>query len=169
MQDPVAKIVPTILGQLNSVAAGVINGVVGTVENVNEGLIGLTPLSKIFPASAKYKRELIAGRTPSDELKRAFVAERSERMGQMLHKRAPDEPTVTVTGAVATSTVGQTGSTTTQTITSVIVQTSTLTSGVATVGAGGVRSTITAPASTRTINVNVPIAVTTKTQTKSIT
>ncbi|KAK3116912.1 hypothetical protein LTR53_002208 [Teratosphaeriaceae sp. CCFEE 6253] len=169
VQDPIAKIVPTILGQLNDVAAGIINGLTGTVEDATEGLIGLTPLSQLKTASAKYKRAIIEGRTPSAELKRAFVAERRERMGRVLRKRAPDEPTVTVTGAVATSTVGQTASTRTQTVTSVVVQTSTLTSGVATVGSGGTRSTVAALASTRTVNVNVPIAVVTSTRVKRVT
>ncbi|KAK3117525.1 hypothetical protein LTR53_001042 [Teratosphaeriaceae sp. CCFEE 6253] len=169
VQDPIAKIVPTILGQLNDVAGGIINGLTGTVEDATEGLIGLTPLSQLKTASAKYKRAIIEGRTPSAELKRAFVAERRERMGRVLRKRAPDEPTVTVTGAVATSTVGQTASNRTQTVTSVVVQTSTVTSGVATVGAGGTRGTVTAPASTWTVNVNVPIAVVTSTQIKRVT
>ncbi|KAK3621560.1 hypothetical protein LTR56_022735 [Elasticomyces elasticus] len=166
VRDPIAQIVPTILGELNNVAAGVIGGALGDVDRTVNGLIGLLSGS----ASAKFKRAVAEGQTPSEELKRAFVEERRERLAQGLHKRAPDEPTITVTATnVATSTASQTGATTTQTVTVVVSQTSTVTSGVATVGTAGTRSTVTASALTRTITVNVPIAVATKTQTKMIT
>ncbi|KAK4954561.1 hypothetical protein LTR10_007994 [Elasticomyces elasticus] len=166
VRDPIAQIVPTILGELNNVAAGVIGGALGDVDKNVNGLIGLLSGS----ASAKFKRAIAEGQTPSEELKRAFVEERRERLAKGLHKRAPDEPTITVTATnVATSTASQTGATTTQTVTVVVSQTSTVTSGVATVGTAGTQSTVTASALTRTITVNVPIAVATKTQTKMIT
>ncbi|TKA65208.1 hypothetical protein B0A55_09011 [Friedmanniomyces simplex] len=170
VKDPVAQIVPTVLGELDSVASGIIHGLQGSVGNIAGGLIGLGSIRKRSSISAEYKRAVLEGRTPSDELKRAFVEDRNERMAKMLHKRAPDQPTITVTASnVATSTNSQVAATTTQTVTVFVSQTSTLTSGVATVGGAGQRSTVTAAASTRTITVNAPIAIVTSTQTKHTT
>ncbi|KAK0879414.1 hypothetical protein LTR87_006796 [Friedmanniomyces endolithicus] len=165
VKDPIAQIVPTVLGALDSVASGVINGLQEDVA----GLIGLSSILKRSSGSAAYKRAILEGRTPSDELKQAFVEDRNQRMAKVLHKRAPDQPTVTVTATnAATSTISQVGATTTQTITVVVSQTSTLTSGIATVDASGQRSTVTAAASTRTTTVNVAIAMVTSTQTKHL-
>ncbi|KAK0977672.1 hypothetical protein LTS16_015346 [Friedmanniomyces endolithicus] len=149
VKDPIAQIVPT--------------------EDV-AGLIGLSSILKRSSGSAAYKRAILVGRTPSDELKQAFVENRNKRLAKVLHKRAPDQPTITVTATnAATSTISQVGATTTQTVTVVVSQTSTSTSGIATVDADGQRSTITAVASTRTTTVNVAIAMVTSTQTKHLT
>ncbi|KAK0938864.1 hypothetical protein LTR29_009598 [Friedmanniomyces endolithicus] len=155
VKDPIAQIVPTVLGALDSVASGVIHGL---------------SILKRSSGSAAYKRAILVGRTPSDELKQAFVENRNKRLAKVLHKRAPDQPTITVTATnAATSTISQVGATTTQTVTVVVSQTSTSTSGIATVDADGQRSTITAVASTRTTTVNVAIAMVTSTQTKHLT
>lgn len=168
VEDPVAQIVPTILGQLDNVAASVIQDVGTVSDSILDGLIGFTSLSKRdhWPASAKFKRAIIEGRTPDAELKRAFVRERHERLARMPRKRAPDQATTTVTASdVATSTVEETGSIQTQTITSIVVSTTTLTSGVATASGEDGASTVTAPASTRTITTQAPFVLTTTTKT----
>ncbi|KAK1811817.1 hypothetical protein LTR12_013828 [Friedmanniomyces endolithicus] len=166
VKDPIAQIVPTVLGALDSVASGVIHGLQDDVA----GLIGLSSILKRSSGSAAYKRAILEGRTPSDELKQAFVKDRNERLAKVLHKRAPDQPTITITATnVATSTISQLGATTTQTVTVVVTQTSTSTSGIATVDTSGQRNTVTAAASTRTSTINVAIAMVTSTQTKHLT
>lgn len=173
LPDPIASILPTVLGQLDSSIQNIITNSNNAVVDTLGGLIGLFPLKKRdeLTASAKFKREIIEGRTPDAELKAAFVKERKAR-SQKIQKRAPDQPTITVTATtgISTVTIGSTAATSTQTITTTVIITSTVTSGVATVGNGqtGVQ-VVTAPAKTNTITVLVPIAVTTKTQTKTTT
>lgn len=174
VQDPVASIVPTILGDLNDVARSVIEDVASVSSYINQGLIGLTSsLLKRddWPASAKFKRAILEGRKPELDIKQAFVRERHERLARGMRKRAPDEATVTVTASdVSTSTIESTASTQTQTVTDTEFSTTTLTSGIATVSgsAAGVRTT-TAPASTRTITVQAALAVVTETRTRTST
>ncbi|KAF2719942.1 hypothetical protein K431DRAFT_271721 [Polychaeton citri CBS 116435] len=106
MVDPVAVIKPTILpGDLNAVAASVIEG---AASNIICGLLGCKraalPAPTAAPAlsgSAKFRREIIAGRTPSDEIKRQYVAERHARLhANGLERRFPDAPIVTSTASI---------------------------------------------------------------------
>lgn len=167
VQDPVATILPSILGELDNTIADLLhlnNQILGNLG----GLIGL---NKIFgrdasPASVKFKRALIEGRTPGEELKRAFIKERSLEL-QKLNKRAPDPRTTTITATegIVTSTVSNDAQPTTQTITQ--TNTVTITSTPAPVTAG--RSTVTAPGQTRTRQIVLPIVNTTKYQTKTTT
>jgi len=164
VKDPVAHILPTILGTLDNTVAGLINldaGVIGKVVHSVSDVLGRRDSASL--ASAKFKRAILEGRHPSAELKRAYVQERSARL-KKLQKRAPDEPTSTVTANsdIQTSTV-LASTTVTQTVVDTITSSMTVTSGVATVGTGVM--TITASASTRTIRVQVPIAVVSTTQT----
>ncbi|KAI7658353.1 hypothetical protein KC322_g17832, partial [Hortaea werneckii] len=174
VQDNVASIVPTILGELDDVARDIIQDV-GTVSNyITQGLIGLFSLGKrdeVWPASLQFKRAILEGLSPDEELKRAFVRERHERLARGLRKRAPDQATTTVTASdVATSTVEKTGSTQTQTVTETVSSTSTITSGVASVdGQGSGGRTATASASTRTVTIQRVFATTTVTRTRSST
>lgn len=166
VKDPIATIIPTVLGNLNSIAEEVIN--------LNKGIIGGI-LGKAFKpfgrsrtnAGFHFKREILEGRVPSEELKKAFVAERAEHLKRdALVKRAPDARTVTVTDdTVVTSTVSDVKSTTTQTITTTVESTTTSTPPPVTAGP----VTVTAQQSTRTKQVNQPIVVTTKTQTFTTT
>lgn len=166
VKDPIASIVPYVLGDLNHIVEDVIN--------LNKGIIGgilgkvFTPFGKSrFNAGFHFKREILAGRTPSEELKKAFVAERAANLKRdALNKRAPDERTKTVTDDTpVTSTVLITGAATTQTITT--TQESTTTSTPAPVTAAPI--TVTAKQQTKTKQVNLPIVVTTQTRTYTTT
>ncbi|RMY77084.1 hypothetical protein D0863_01551 [Hortaea werneckii] len=174
VQDNVASILPTILGELDDVARDIIQDVGSVSDYITQGLIGLFSLSKrdeVGPASLQFKRAILEGLSPDEELKRAFVRERHERLARGLRKRAPDQATTTVTASdVATSTVEKTGSTQTQTITETVSSTSTITSGIALVdGQGSGGRTATASASTRTVTIQRVFATTTVTRTKSST
>ncbi|QIW96493.1 hypothetical protein AMS68_002011 [Peltaster fructicola] len=104
IKDPLASLIPSVLGELNAVASSVINGGRKRSEP--------TPL----PALAKFKRELLEGRTVNEETKAAFVEAR--RAALKLAKRAPDAPTITVTPqpVYVTSTVTAESTTVTQTL-----------------------------------------------------
>lgn len=162
VKDPIASIVPTVLGPLNSIVEDVIN--------LNKGIIGGI-LNKAFKpfgrsrtnAGFHFKREILEGRVPSEEIKKAFVAERRELLAKnALVKRAPDARTKTVTYDTAvTSTISDVAPATTQTITTTVESTTISTPPPVTAGP----ITITAKQSTRTKQINLPIVVTTKTQT----
>jgi hypothetical protein len=163
VKDPIASIIPTVLGDLN--------GIVEEVINLNKGIIGGI-LGNLFGKSRTnsgfhFKREIAAGRNPSEELKKAFVAERAANLKRnALDKRGIDQRTVTVTDDTAvTSSVLITGAATTQTITT--TQESTITTTPRPVTAGPV--TVTANQSTRTKQVNLPIVITTQTRTYTTT
>jgi hypothetical protein len=166
VKDPIASIVPYVLGDLNHIVEDVIN--------LNKGIVGgvlskiLHPFGKSrFNAGFHFKREILAGRTPTEELKAAFVAERAANLKRdSLGKRAPDERTKTVTDDTpVTSTIIMTGAATTQTITT--TQESTITSTPPPVTAAPI--TVTAKQSTKTKQVNLPIVVTTQTSTYTTT
>ncbi|KAF2167191.1 hypothetical protein M409DRAFT_22620 [Zasmidium cellare ATCC 36951] len=118
--DPLAKIVPSILGtELDNLVAGLI----GAVETV---LDDLKPRATQLPASAKFRKAIIEGRAIDEELKRAFVKERAAFLhgADAIAKRHPDSETSTVyTG----STTYTTYSTTTYTETATAYATSTST------------------------------------------
>jgi len=170
VKDPIASIVPYVLGDLNHIVEDVINlnkGIVG-------GLLGkiLNPFGRSRRTSSKlsgfhFKREILEGRTPSEELKQAFVAERAANLKRdALVKRAPDELTKTVTDETpVTSTILVTGAATTQTITT--TQEATVTSTPPPVTAAPI--TVTASQQTKTKKVNLPIVVTTQTRTYTTT
>lgn len=171
VKDPIASIVPYVLGDLNHIVEDVIN--------LNKGIVGgilgkvLNPFGRNRKSTSKFssafhfKREILEGRTPSEELKKAFVAERAANLKRdALEKRAPDERTKTVTNDTpVTSTILVTGAATTQTITT--TQESTITSTPPPVTAAPV--TVTAKQSTKTKQVNLPIVVTTQTRTFTTT
>lgn len=173
VKDPIASVVPYVLGDLNNIVDQVLNG----NGNGNKGLIGGI-FSKIFGGNRKttttnrlsgfhFKREILEGRTPSEELKQAFVAERAANLKRdALVKRAPDDRTKTVTDETpVTSTILVTGAATTQTITT--TQQATITSTPPPVTAAPI--TVTAKQSTKTKQVNLPIVVTTQTRTYTTT
>lgn len=166
VKDPIASVVPYVLGDLNHIVEDVIK--------LNKGIVGgilnkvFHPFGKSrFNAAFHFKREILEGRTPSEELKKAFVAERSENLKRRaLEKRAPDDRTKTVTlETPITSTISETGAATTQTIST--TQSSTITSTPPPVTAGPV--TVTAKQVTKTKQVKLPIVITTKTQTYTTT
>lgn len=105
IKDPLASLIPSILGPLNAVASSVIN-------SGNQKRAEPTPL----PLLAKFKRELLEGRTLSEDSKAAFVEARKAAL-QKLAKRAPDAPTITTTPSpvYVTSTVTAMSTTVTQT------------------------------------------------------
>ena len=164
--DPIASIVPSVLGELNQVVENILDLNRGILSGLG-GLIGLNRISaRDLPASAKFKREIIAGRSPSAELKAAFVKERRALLEKRnIGKRAPDEATTTVTATdLVTSTVGSQVPTTTQTITSTQTNFVTVTP---TVTAGPV--TVTASGRTTTRTRNDAIVQVTRTQTRTTT
>ena len=167
VRDPVASIVPTVLGDLNEMVENIINGHKSLIGGIFGGIFSKSRFNSAF----HFKRELAAGRSPSEELKKAFVAERAANLKQKrqalgLGKRAPDDRTKTVTDDHPfTSTISEVGSATTQTITT--TQQTTVTSTPPPVTAGPV--TVTGEQVTRTRNVNIPVVVTTKTQTYTTT
>ncbi|KAL1585916.1 hypothetical protein WHR41_04974 [Cladosporium halotolerans] len=166
VKDPIASIVPYVLGDLNHIVEDVIN--------LNKGIIGGV-LDKVFHpfgrsrfnAGFHFKREILAGRTPSEELKKAFVAERSEKLKrEALGKRAPDARTKTVTDETpVTSTVDLTAPATTQTVYTTVSSTTTSTPPPVTAGP----VTTTARQITKTKQINLPIVVTTNTRTYTTT
>jgi len=167
VKDPVATILPSILGELDQT----IENLLDLNKNILGDIGGLIGLNRIFgrdatPASAKFKRAIIEGRQPGEELKRAFVKERSLEL-KKLNKRAPDQRTVTVTATegLPTTTVLNNAPTTTQTITQTNTQTVTVTPAPVTAG----RVTVTAKRQTKTRQVNLPIVNTTKYQTRTTT
>lgn len=167
IKDPVASIVPSILGELDQTVENLLN----LNKNILGDVGGLIGLNRIFgrdatPASAKFKRAIIEGRQPGEELKRAFVKERSAELKKM-NKRAPDQRTVTVTATegLPTTTISNDAPTTTQTITQTNTETVTVTPAPVTAG----RVTVTAPGQTRTRQINLPIVNTTKYQTRTTT
>lgn len=164
--DPIASIVPSVLGELNQVVENILDLNRGILSGLG-GLIGLNRISaRDMPASAKFKREIIAGRSPSAELKAAFVKERRMLLEKRnIGKRAPDEPTITVTATdLVTSTIGSQVPTTTQTITSTQTNYITLHP---TVTAGPVTVTAAGRTTTKT-KVNAIVQIT-KTQTRTTT
>lgn len=46
--------------------------------------------------SARFKDDILQARCPNTELKKAFVQERAAKLKQLV-KRAPDQPTITIT------------------------------------------------------------------------
>lgn len=118
--DPLAKVVPSILGtELDNLVASLI----GAVETI---LDDLKPRATQIPASAKFRKAIIEGRAIDEELKRAFVKERAAFLhgANALAKRHPDSETSTIyTG----STTYTTYSTTTYTETATAYATSTST------------------------------------------
>lgn len=173
VKDPIASVVPYVLGDLNHIVEDVIN--------LNQGIVGgllnriLNPFGRNKQTTKTnnrlsgfhFKREILEGRIPSEELKQAFVAERAANLKRdALVKRAPDELIKTVTDETpVTSTVLVTGAATTQTITT--TSEATITSTPPPVTAAPI--TVTAKQSTRTKQVNLPIVVTTKTRTYTTT
>jgi hypothetical protein len=168
VKDPIASIIPTVLG---NDLQDIVRNIIGGQKSLLGGIIGsiFHPFGKSrFNAAFHFKRELAAGRTPSEELKQAFVAERAANLKRQasLDKRAPDDRTKTVTDDQPfTSTISEIGAATTQTITS--TQQTTITSTPPAVTAGPV--TVTGKQVTKTRNVNIPVVVTTKTQTLTTT
>jgi hypothetical protein len=170
VRDPIASIVPYVLGDdLQNVVENIING--GSPKSLIGGIISSVfhPFGKSrFNSAFQFKRELAAGRSPSEELKQAFVAERAANLKRQaaLEKRSPDDRTKTVTDDHPfTSTISEVGSATTQTITT--TQQTTITSTPPAVTAGPI--TVTGKQQTRTRNINIPVVVTTKTQTFTTT
>ena len=168
VKDPIASIIPTVLGSdLQNLVESIINGQKSLVGGFIDKIFHPFGKSR-FNSAFRFKREIAAGRNPSEELKQAFVAERSANLKRQagLDKRAPDDRTKTVTDDHPfTSTISEIGAATTQTITS--TQTNTITSTPAPVTAGPV--TITGKKVTKTRNINLPVVVTTKTQTFTTT
>lgn len=167
IQDPIASIVPSILGELDNTVANLLNlnnKILGDVG----GLIGLNKIfgRDVSPASAKFKRAIIEGRQPGEELKRAFVKERSLELKKM-NKRAPDQRTITVTATadLPTTTISNDAPATTQTITVTNAQTITVTPAPTTAG----DVTVTAAGQTRTRYIQLPIVNVTKYQTRTTT
>ena len=156
VKDPLASIVPTVLGNdLQNIVENIIHG----QKSLIGGLISSVfhPFGKSrFNAAFHFKRELAAGRSPSEELKQAFVAERAANLKRQasLNKRAPDDRTKTVTADTpSTSTISEVGAATTQTITT--TQQTTVTSTPPPVTAGPV--TVTGKQVTKTRNINIPV------------
>lgn len=170
VKDPIATVVPYVLGNLNQIAEDIINlnkGIIGGIFGKILNPFGRKTKTNRFGAGFRFKREILEGRTPSEELKKEFVAERAANLKRdSLNKRAPDERTKTVTDETpVTSTQLITGAATTQTITT--TQQSTITSTPPPITAAPV--TITAKQSTKTKQVNLPIVVTTQTRTYTTT
>lgn len=118
--DPLAKIVPSILGtELDNLVASIIGAAETAVKD-------LKPRATQLPASAKFRKAIIEGRAVDDELKRAFVKERAAFLHgkRALEKRHPDSETSTVYTGYTTYT---TYSTTTYTETATAYATSTST------------------------------------------
>lgn len=180
VQDPVATILPTILGPLDDVIRDALEDVDTLLNRVLGGLFGWgrkrsVPVeSRKEPAltgSAKFKRDIIEGRHPSEQVKRAFIKERSERLA--LNKRAPDSRTVTITATsdLPTTTVVRTAPTTTIIDTDEITQSTTITPDPVTVRSGTSVSytTFTADAETRTRTIRRAVAYRTTTVTNKTT
>ncbi|GAB7364427.1 hypothetical protein MBLNU230_g4968t1 [Neophaeotheca triangularis] len=186
VQDPLATILPTILGPLDDVIRDTIEGTLGTVDSLLNRVIGglfgwgrkrSVPVEHKAPAltgSAKFKREILEGRHPSEEIKRAFIKERSEKLKRdTINKRAPDERTITVTATsgLPTTSVTSTAPTTTVIDTDEITQSTTITPEPVTIEQGTMIETITitADAETRTRTVRRAIATRTTTVTNRTT
>jgi hypothetical protein len=174
VKDPIATVVPYVLGDLNNIAKNVINlnkgivgGILGGIFNFGRNKQTSNKKTNNRLSSFRFKREILEGRTPSEELKQAFVAERAANLQKnAIVKRAPDELTKTVTDDTpVTSTILVTGAATTQTITT--TQEATITSTPPPVTAAPI--TVTAKQQTKTKNVNLPIVVTTQTRTYTTT
>ncbi|CAK4031905.1 Hypothetical predicted protein [Lecanosticta acicola] len=87
--DPIARIFPSILGDLDDVAASVI-------RKARNG--GVQARATPMPMSAKFKRAVAEGREVTDQLKAAFVEERAALLqnARNIAKRHPDNFTTTV-------------------------------------------------------------------------
>jgi hypothetical protein len=167
VKDPVASVVPYVLGDLNDIVENIINGQKSLVGGFIDKIFHPFGKSR-FNSAFHFKREIAAGRSPSEELKNAFVVERAANLKRQagLDKRAPDDRTKTVTDDHPfTSTISEIGAATTQTITT--TQQKTITSTPPPVTAGPV--TVTGKQVTKTRNINIPVVVTTKTQTFTTT
>lgn len=174
VRDPIASVVPYVLGDLNHIVEDILNvnqGGVGGILNRILNPFGTNrntaPRTNNRLSGFHFKREILEGRTPSEELKQAFVAERAANLKrEALVKRAPDERTKTVTDETpVTSTIQVTGAATTQTITT--TSEATITSTPPPVTAAPI--TITAKQQTKTKQVNLPVVVTTQTRTFTTT
>lgn len=151
--DPIASVLPTILGSLDNVVASLLGSSI---------LKARAPEPTDLLGSAKFRRAVVEGRTPDADMKAAFVKDRRERLAkQALNKRAPDLPTVTVTAtSIITSAVTSIAPTATATVVSTVFTTSTFTPPPI-----DDQSTITAPASTVTGTLWLPLTVVTTTVT----
>jgi hypothetical protein len=174
VRDPVASVVPYVLGDLNHIVEDILNGNQGGVGGILNRILNpfgtnrnTAPRTNNRLSGFHFKREILEGRTPSEELKQAFVAERAANLKrEALVKRAPDERTKTVTDETpVTSTIQVTGAATTQTITT--TSEATITSTPPPVTAAPI--TITAKQQTKTKQVNLPVVVTTQTRTFTTT
>ncbi|KAK3111850.1 hypothetical protein LTR53_012482 [Teratosphaeriaceae sp. CCFEE 6253] len=150
--DPVARIVATILGDL---------GLKGRAA---------VPEPTVRPRSAmtEFKRAIVEGRAVAPQIKARWLAERRENLA--LQKRAPDEPTVTVTDAdLAASTVFESSTAATSTVigTTTLVVTSTVTPTV-TVSKGIAVGIATVTASRRTITNTFFVPATTAVVTRTV-
>lgn len=151
--DPLASIVVTILSDL------------GLKDRAAEP----TPVAR--SPSLEFKRAIIEGRAVSPEVKAKYVQERHERLA--LQKRAPDEPTLTVTDAtLPASTITDSLTAPTTTITGTTTQIITITTTpVITVKKGIAASIATITASKKTITNTfwIPATVLEVTKTTAIT
>ena len=110
--DPIASIVATILGDLG------LKGRAAMPE----------PTARPRSAMTEFKRAIVEGRAVEPKVKARWIEERHEALA--LEKRAPDEPTSTVTDAdlpAITTTETSTAATSTIIGTTTLVQTSTVT------------------------------------------
>ena len=172
VKDPIASVVPYVLGDLNHIVEDVLNRNKGLVGGILGNIFNFGRNKKTTKTTNRFsgwhfKREILEGRTPSEEMKKAFVAERAANLKRnAIVKRAPDERTKTVTDDTpVTSTILVTGAATTQTITT--TQEATITSTPPPVTAAPI--TVTARQQTKTKKVNLPIVVTTQTRTYTTT
>lgn len=99
--DPMASIFPSILGNA-------VDDVLGQL-GINLKARDAAPLPTARSGSTEFKRAIIEGRAVDPKVKADYLEKRRERLA--LNKRAPDEPTVTVTDSSAVATITSTTST----------------------------------------------------------
>ncbi|KAK0909402.1 hypothetical protein LTR91_018859 [Friedmanniomyces endolithicus] len=110
--DPVASIVATVLADL------------GLAIGIKERDAIPAPTARPRSAMTEFKRAIIEGRAVEPKLKARWIEERHAALA--LEKRAPDQPTITITAAnsaAATDTITSTAPTVTVTGTTTSVQT----------------------------------------------